>query len=836
MCGAMTRRFLTVLAFALTLATTHVRAAMDTAQLQAALRKLTVVGSAMYVAAHPDDENTAMLSWLENERGVRAAYLSVTRGDGGQNLIGTEKGDLLGVIRTQELLAARRIDGAEQFFTRAIDFGYSKTPVETLRIWDHDAILADIVWNIRRFQPDVILTRFPTTGEGGHGHHTASAILAVEAFTAAADASKFPEQLKYVSTWRAKRLLWNRFMRQPIDPNDPSVAKSIRVDIGTYNTLLGRAYTEIAAESRSLHKSQGFGSAERRGSIINYFDLLAGDAAQKDLFEGVDLSWSRYPGGEAVGAVLEKAAGTFDPRDPQKTIPLLLEAHEALARAGARPEWSPQANPWIDVKRRELLDVIRGLAGLSIDVSAADSTVLPGGEIAVNVSVVNRSDYPFSLSTVASPYANPGMAPGKRLENNMPIRTEIKLKLPDDYPYSQPYWLQHPSSVGKYAVSDQQLIGLPESPISIPVIVSVSDNLMNTLIFTMPAVFRWTDPVKGEQIRNVDVVPAVTARLGFRVYLFPDSKARPVTVSLRNFGGAGQVTARLLIPPGWTAAPSSIPVAFEKKGDEARVTFRVTPPAGATTAQLAAEIELAGGRKVGLGLSEIDYPHIPALRLFSDATATIVRADVRKRGSRIGYIAGSGDDVPDALQQIGYEVDLLSDEDLEKGDFSAYDAIVTGVRAYNTRKRLKTAQARLMDYVAAGGTMVVQYNTVDDMGLAELGPYPFKISRDRVTVEDAPVKLLRPDHALLSTPNKITGSDFSGWVQERGLYFTSNWDPRYTTILASADPGDSDKEGGELYARHGKGVFIYTSYAWFRQLPAGVPGAYRLFANRVSAK
>ncbi|HET7712536.1 MAG TPA: PIG-L family deacetylase [Thermoanaerobaculia bacterium] len=820
----------------LTLAASHLQAAMDTAQLQAALRKLTVLGSAMYVAAHPDDENTAMLAWLEEEQGVRAAYLSVTRGDGGQNLIGTEKGALLGVIRTQELLAARRVDGAEQFFTRAVDFGYSKTAEETLKIWDRETILGDVVWNIRRFQPDVIISRFPTTGEGGHGQHTASAILAAEAFAAAADAQRFPEQLRYVAPWQAKRLVWNRFSRTPIDPKDPAVARSIRIDIGTYNRLLGRAYTEIAAESRSQHKSQGFGSAERRGSIINYFDHVAGEPAQKDLFEGVTLSWSRYPGGEAVGTILQKAADSFDPRDPQKSIPLLLEAHEEMSRVGARPEWSPRANPWIDIKRRELLEVIKGLAGISIDVSAADSAVIPGGEVALNVAVVNRSDYPFFLSTIASPYASPGMAPGKRLENNVPIRTEIKLKVPADHPYSQPYWLQKPGTEGQYAVPDPQWNGLAENPPSLPILVSISDNLMHTLIFSTPAVYRWTDPVAGEQIRNVDVVPEVTANVGLSAYLFPDVKPRTITVSLRNFGGETKGTVRLQLPSGWTATPASAPLTFARKGDEAKVTFRVTPPASAQTGDVRAEVELASGKKVALALAEIAYEHIPATRVFSDASARIVRADVRKRGTRIGYVAGSGDDVPAALKQMGYEVELLSDEDLERGDFARYDAIVTGVRAYNTRKRLRVAQPQLLAWVAGGGTMVVQYNTSDEAALAEVGPYPFKISRDRVTVEEAPVRLVRPDHPLLSTPNKITDADFQNWVQERGLYFTSNWDPKYQTILASADPGEPEKEGGELYVRHGKGVFVYTSYAWFRQLPAGVAGAYRLFANRVSAQ
>jgi LmbE family N-acetylglucosaminyl deacetylase len=810
----------------------------DAAQIRVALEKLTVLGSALYVAAHPDDENTAVLAWLSNGRLYRTGYLAMTRGDGGQNLIGDEKGPLLGVIRTQELLAARRVDGAEQYFTRAIDFGYSKNPAETLAIWGHDTILADVVWNIRRFQPDVILTRFPTTGEGGHGHHTASAILAVEAFKAAADPTRFPDQLKYVTVWQPRRLFWNRFNFQPINPNDPSVAKSLRVDVGAYNPLLGRAYTEIAAESRSQHKSQGFGSAERRGTNVNYFDQLAGDPAAKDLFEGIDTSWSRFPGGETVGTILRQAADSFDPKDPSKSIPLLLQASDGMARLGADPAWSTRVNPWLPIKRAELLDVIRACAGLAIDVSAGDSSVNPGGEVPVTVTVVNRSDYPFVLSTVATLYANPGKAPGVKLQNNVPVKTEISIKLPTDMPYSQPYWLVQPPSKGTYNVADQQLIGLAENPPSIPINVSFDDTRMHTLVFAVPAIFRWTDAVRGEQVRAVDVVPDVTANVASAVYLFPDQKPRQVAIALHNFDASTSANVHLVLPNGWKADPAVAPVKFDTKGEEAHVTFTVTPPAGESTAELAAEADLTNGRKMTMAVTNIDYPHIPAQRVFSPAAAKLVRLDVKKRGTRIGYIMGAGDDVPEALRQIGYDVTLLTDADLVHGDFSRFDAVVTGVRAYNTREIMKEAHAKLMKYVENGGTVVAQYNSTSPQPLLikSPGPYPFTVSHDRVTVEEAPVKFLAPANPLLNAPNKITATDFDGWVQERGLYFASEWDPKYSTVLESHDPGESDKPGGELYARFGKGVFIYTSYAWFRQLPAGVPGAYKLFANMVSAR
>jgi LmbE family N-acetylglucosaminyl deacetylase len=800
---------------------------LDAAQLQLALKKLTVVGSALYVAAHPDDENTALLSYWSNDRLYRTGYLALTRGDGGQNLIGDEKGELLGVIRTQELLAARRIDGAKQMFSRALDFGFSKGPDETLAIWGHDRILADVVWAIRKFQPDVIVTRFPTTGEGGHGHHTASAILAVEAFKLAGDPTKFPEQLKYVTPWQPKRLFWNRFSFQPIDPNDPKVAKSLRADLGAFNPLLGRAYTEIAAESRSQHKSQGFGSAERRGTTINYFDQLDGDPAKTDIFEGIDVSWSRYAGGDAVGKILQQAADAFDPKAPEKSIPLLLDAAAMLDRLGARPEWSPKINPWIEVKRNELMRAIAGCAGLAIDVSAADSSVVAGHELKVSVSVINRSGYPFTLQTIGSRYASPSLAVGKPLANNVPQKTDITIKVPADAPLSQPYWLRKPPLKGSFVVDDQELIGRPENPPSIPIIVTLADDKMHTLFFTVPAIYRWTDPVRGEQTREVDVVPDVVTNVAGKVYLFPDAKPRQVVLRAKSFSGAADTAVRLGVPQGWSVTPDSVPVSFKAKGDEVRATFTVTPPAAESEGLAQANAP---------SLTDIEYPHIPAQRVFGDGTAKLIRIDVKKRGTRIGYIMGSGDEVPDGLRQIGYEVNMLTDDDLERGNFGGNDAIVAGVRAYNTRKRLKLDTPKLLEWVKNGGTFVVQYNTTSGLLVDSPGPYPFKITSDRVTVEEAPVTFLKPDHPLLTTPNRITQHDFDGWVQERGLYFTNDWDPKYETVISSHDPGESDKPGGELYAKYGNGVFVYTSYDWFRELPAGVAGAYRLFANIVSAK
>jgi LmbE family N-acetylglucosaminyl deacetylase len=807
---------------------------VDSAEIQLALRKLTVLGSAMYVAAHPDDENTAMLSYLSSDRLVRTAYLAMTRGDGGQNLIGSEKGPLLGVLRTQELLAARRVDGAEQYFTRALDFGFSKGPQETFEIWGHDAILEDVVWNIRRFQPDVMITRFPTTGEGGHGHHTASAILAVEAFTAAADPSRFPGQLKFVNVWQTRRLYWNLF-RPPGATIDTS--KLLKIDVGAFNRLLGRSYTEIAAESRSQHKSQGFGSSERRGGLINYLSPLAGEPAASDPFEGVDMSWSRYAGGAAVGKILDEASQKFDPRNPAASIPLLLEANREMDRLGASPAWSAHTNPWLEVKRKELLNVIRACAGLSIDVTAATPYVTAGGDVNVTATVVNRSDFPLRLEAVGSPYANPSKAVAEPLRNNEPVKVEVTIHLPDDYPSTQPYWLRKPPEAGRYVVEDQEMLGLPENPPPFPLVVTIGAGVDQSLFYNVPVVYRWTDPVQGQLSRPLDIVPPGTIDADEHIFLFPDSKPRSVGFRVGRLAGATSGTARLRVPEGWKISPDSLPVAFGPAGNDARVEFTVTPPATETTGTIETVVTTADGKTYTEGMTTIEYPHIPAQRVFSDARFLSVRIDLHHKGSRIGYIMGPGDDVPEALRQAGYSVTLLTDEDLERGELTRYDAIVAGIRSYNTRRVLKTAHARLMHYVEEGGTMVVQYQTMnDDITVASPGPYPFTISTDRVTVEGAPVHLLAPDDPLLTTPNRITAADFGGWVQERGLSFASKWDPRYRTILESHDPGESEKPGGMLVAHYGKGIYIYTGYAWFRQLPAGVPGAYKLFMNLVSAK
>jgi LmbE family N-acetylglucosaminyl deacetylase len=795
----------------------------DAAERRIALEKLTVVGSALYVAAHPDDENSALLAWLAKGRKVRTGYLSLTRGDGGQNLIGTEQGDLLGVLRTEELLAARRIDGAEQFFTRAVDFGYSKGPEETLRIWGHEAVLSDVVWVIRKFRPDVIITRFPSNGAGGHGHHTASAILAAEAFRTAADPDRFPEQLAYVKPWQAKRLLWNvfRWRGQEQPANAPP---ELTVDLGAYDPVLGESYAELATASRSMHKSQGFGSSPRRGSLPNSFELVAGEPARDDIFDGVDLSWKRLPGGEAVSNLLAKAVAAYSDENPAASVPALLEALAAMDRLAP--------DPWVSVKRQELVDVIKDCTGLWVQAVTDASSVSPGATVSVEASAINRSPVPLTLVRV-EPSVGTATRVGTPLPYNQVVSRNLTVAVPPGTPYSQPYWLEKKHGNGLYVVTDQKLIGVPEGPppLSVTFVVRAGEQ---DLTFSVPVVQGWTDPVEGERTRELPVVPRVTVNLETPVLIFPDVAPKVVRALVRGHEPKVSATVRLAVASGWRVEPETIPIAFETPDEERAVHFTVTPPERAATGELVALIRSGAGEEPARSLVRVDHPHILPQILLPPISAKLVRVETTRPVRRIGYVMGPGDDVPEVLRQLGFEVTLLSDDQLEGGNLAHFDTIVVGVRAYNTRPRLAEAQDRLMAFVQAGGNLVVQYNTDRNLVTDRLGPYPFSISRDRVTDETAPVDILSPGSRLLTFPEKISSADFEGWIQERGLYFPASWDARYQAPLAMSDPGERATRGALLYTTYGKGSYVYTGLAFFRQLPAGVPGAIRLFVNLLS--
>ena len=775
------------------------------ARVYESLHSLANTGSVLMIAAHPDDENTALLAYFARGLCVRTAYLSLTRGEGGQNLLGPEQGDALGVIRTQELLAARRVDGAEQFFTRAIDFGFSKTPDESMQKWGRERTLSDIVRVIRLYRPDVIILRFSGTPRDGHGHHQASAILGKEAFFAAADPKQFPD---CGPPWQVKRLLWNMFGFTREQQED--IAKTpgkIEIDDGAYNPVLGHSYVEIAGMSRSMHRSQGMGSPERHGASRDSLIVVAGEPAAKSIFDDVDTTWSRIPGGKPVGDLLEKAMQDYEPAHPEKLVPLLAEAKHAIPASD---------DPLIQRKQHDIDEAIALCAGLWVDATANDYAFVPGGKLEVTVTSLNRG--PLEVHKGST-----------QLLPNEPNSENEHVAISPTAPYSQPYWLREPKHGDSYSVTDPNLIGTPDSePLYT---VHATFNVAGTNIaIDRPVVYRWVDHLLGERWRPPAVVPAVAVAVPESSVIFASDAPKSVAIDLKAVQSAkGQATL----------AGSSSPFTLQK-GEETSLRFAVQPPAAQGLSNATAEVR-AGDSTVRVATELIDYPHIPAQYLFPPAAVKLVRVDVRNLAKNVGYVMGAGDEVPDALRQMGSTVTLLTADDLARADLSLFDAIVTGVRAYNTRADLRANEQRLVDYVQNGGTLVVQYNTMDAFTgegggvLQNAGPWPIQIGRQRVTVEEAPVAFPHPENPLLHSPNEITEHDFDGWIQERGLYFASTWDPHYQPLFETHDPGEEPLTGATLCGRYGKGAFVFTAFSWFRELPAGVPGAFRIFANLLSA-
>jgi LmbE family N-acetylglucosaminyl deacetylase len=792
------------------------------ARIEQSLAKLRSTGSVLMIAAHPDDENNAVLAYLSRGRHLRTAYLSATRGEGGQNMIGAEQGDMLGVIRTQELLAARRVDGGGQYFTRAVDFGFSKSLDESLAKWGREEILSDMVWVIRQFRPDVLVLIFSGTPRDGHGQHQASAVLAREAFLAAADPKRFPEQLATVRPWRARRVVQSLFSPRFADAN----ARRLPINPGEFDPVLGRSYAEIGAISRSMHRCQAEGSMQPRGDWPSSFVPVAGEPPERDLMDGIDVSWKRLPGGAAIDALLAKAAAAYTPGDPERMLPALGEARARIAAID---------DPLARIKLEEIDELIALAAGLWVDAQADRCEAIPGSELAVTATLLNRTSARVRVESLKleGMWSASLEAPAGELTRNRPARVQYAGRIPDQQPLTQPYWLAAPRVGDRYGVSDPRLIGLAENP---PVArlrarLKVGEA---TIELVRPVQHRYLDRALGERTRPLAIAPPVAVALPQEVSLFPRATTKRVQAAVRaNMAGAsGEL--RLELPAGWKVAPESRAFSIATAGEQQDLWFDVTPPAGDGAARVRA-VARYRGRDYAAGEQSILYPHIPAQTLFPEAAAKLVRADIRVTAKRVGYIMGAGDAMPEAIRELGCEVTLLSKTDLEQRSLGEFDAIVAGVRAYNVRPDLAANQPRLLDYVRNGGTYIVQYNRLEGV-LPPLGPYPFTVSHDRVSVENAPVTLTVPNHPLLAGPNRITNRDFEGWIQERGLYFSSQWDQNYQTVLTSHDPGEPARAGGLLYVRYGKGIYIYTGYSWFRELPAGVTGAYRIFANLLSNK
>lgn len=803
------------------------------------LRAFRELGSVLYVAAHPDDENTQLITYLARGRGYRTGYLSLTRGDGGQNESGPEFGEKLGLARTWELLAARQLDGGHQFFTRALDFGYSKDVNETLRIWDRQQVLADVVRVIRQFRPDVVITRFSPTPSSTHGHHTASSVLALEAFKLAGDPTAFPEQLapsSGLTPWQPKRILHNNTpYNSQLNANSPLYAKALKLEVAGTDPGSGEAFGAIANRSRAMHITQGFGSlatAQVRSSRLETFELLAGDRAATDLLDGVDVSWSRYPGGAVVGTLIDTTIADFNPADPTASVAALLTLRERLAA------WP--ADPVLTAKRTQLDHLLQACLGLVIETISPQAEVTPGEILALAHRATLRSGgATVRWVSIRYPSLNTELAVGTTLAVGATLTREAQPTLPKSTPPSQPYWLRAEGTAGMSVVADAELIGRPVNPPAFPVefvfeiagqTLSVSDEPIQIVA-----------PASAAQARRpLAVVAPVALAFADEVALLAPNSHQPTVIEVTAARANAAGTLRLELPAGWQAAPATHSFYLKNAGDKIQLTFTLTAPAHPATASIRAVADLDGLTYDQQRIA-IRYPHLPVLLLQPTARLQVVALDLAIRGRKVGYLPGAGDNTSAALQQMGYAVTLLTGADLTPEKLHDLDAVVIGVRAFNERTDLAAHLSGLFAYSKAGGTVIAQYNRPNGLKTPTLAPYALSIMGDapsfRVTDENAVVTFLAPNHPALTTPNRLGPADFTGWVQERGAYFPSTWDEtKFTALLAMHDPGAAPLTSSILVAPYGQGYFVYTSLAFFRQLPAGVPGAYRLFANLVSLK
>lgn len=794
------------------------------------ITKLNFLGSVLYIAAHPDDENTRLISYMSNHIKARTAYLSITRGDGGQNLIGSEIRELLGVIRTQELLAARRIDGGEQMFTRANDFGYSKHPDETLDIWNKEDVLSDVVWAIRKFKPDVIINRFNHTTAGKtHGHHTSSALLSMEAFDVSNDKSKFQNQIKEVGIWKAKTLYFNTHWwfygsRKKFEEVDKS--NMISFDIGVYYPQKGLSNNEMASIASSQHLSQGFGRLATRGSNKEYIVYIKGDFPKDKttVFSGIDTSWNRIKGGQAIGEILYNVEKNFNFRDPSVHLSELMKAYQLIQ--------SIEDTHWKTIKTKEIKSIIEACLGLYLEVSSNTSSASNGSKVILNIEALNRSNIALELVSYTISTNSVTTQKSKSLEPNINLNIKDTITLSNNLKNTTPYWLESKGTLGMYKVDNQNLIGLPETPRSL----TVDFNLIikNTPItITKNVVYRYSKPDKGELYRPFEIIPEVSVKIAEKVIIFENDKQKEIPVTIKAGRDNLEGFVSMDYPKDWSVYPDKQKFSIANKGQGQTLLFIVTPPKFQSEGKLIPKVNIEG-KIYSKELVEINYSHIPFQTVLLPSESKIVRLDIQKRGENIGYIEGAGDTVPESLGQIGYNVIIIKPEDITPESLSKFDAIVVGIRAYNIVDELKFKQHILFDFVKYGGNMIVQYNTSRRIKVDHIAPYDLKLSSDRVTDENAEVLLLNPEHELLNYPNKITAKDFEGWTQERGLYFPNEWSSEFTPILSMNDAGETPKDGSLLIAKYGKGYFIYTGLSFFREFPAGVSGAYRLFANMLS--
>ena len=786
------------------------------------LEKLDVFGKVLYVAAHPDDENTRLIAYLANEKKYETAYLSATRGGGGQNFLGTHLKDNLGLIRTQELLEARKIDGGQQFFTSAVDFGYSKEPVETLNFWNEEKILSDFVWIIRKFRPDIIITRFNQTPYITHGHHTASTILAEKAFNLSGDPDAFPEQLKYVKTWQSQRLLWNT-SRRFFNLKEEDIEKMLKIDVGVYNNKIGKSYNEIASESRSMHKSQAFGALRRRGSEEELIVYSQGKKAENDIMEGVITSWDRVKPNDALKSYLKKAKDSFNINKPYEIIDYLSLAHRELNRVIDRD--------WRVIKKNEIKNLIKASSGLFFEALSNVELASNGEEIKIKFDIINRSPYPIKLEKIQLDKTE--YIINDSLENNKLLTVEKNFKISTESEVSEKYWLKNPSEFGSYNIDDQRLIGDPDNQPTLEAKFVFRINGQQ-ISYNSPIIYKINSPINGDEYRPFNIGNPIYLNPLNNLEYYVNTNKKKLKVEV--ISGANDVKARIYleVSDGTKVEPEFYDIEFKNKDERKTLSFDVTLPGNKNSINKVSYKAKVEGDILSRGIDKIIYSHISHQTRFPKSDVSLIKFNLNIKAKNIAYLMGSGDKVPESLSLVGYNIDLFEKKDINAEKLKNYDALIIGVRAFNSDKSLFDIKPQLMNFMESGGNVIVQYNTSRNLDVNKFSPYSFQLSRNRVSQENAPVRIINSKHPALNYPNKITLDDFNGWVQERGLYFPNSWSQEYETIISSNDEGEKPNNGGILISKVGEGYFVYTSYSWFRQLPAGVSGAYKIFSNLIS--
>ncbi|MXS70475.1 PIG-L family deacetylase [Flavobacteriaceae bacterium W22] len=795
------------------------------------IKTLKHLPKVLYLAAHPDDENTGLLSWLINDQNVETAYLSLTRGDGGQNLLGTEQGAALGLIRTHELLEARKLDGAQQFFTRAIDFGFSKNTTDTFKQWNADNITDDVVWVIRKFRPDIIICRFPPSSAAGHGQHAASAVVAEKAFKLAGDKTAFPDQLKYVNVWQPKRLLWNTFRFGSVNT---TAENQLKITVGQYDAQLGMGYGELAGLSRSLHKSQGAGTQSVAGIKTEYFSHVDGEPAKSTLFDRVTKTWTSQ-GNADIDQSLNKIISAFNFNNPDLSLPDLL----VLRKKVMALKDSDLKND----KIKALDQIILSCAGFMGEVVTNQAEAVAGENHNFKLNLISRAENPVVLENVK--WLNQSENFNRKLSKDSLITIEHTIQIPADAALTEPYWLAKPAvNAATFSVPDDTLVGLPEAESPLNVLLSLRIGSENFQV-KLPLSFKKLDPVRGDVVEALRIVPALELKFTQPLYLAKENEDLPVSLNFKVNSDKPFNNGKVNFMFNGKRLGGGDLKSINGKDFTVDYVIPKSELAKLNSSRLQLDANfVADGVTYNKKQVLIQYPHLPSLQYFAPATVTVMKGDIKAKVKKVGYVQGAGDFIPEFLRIAGIQVDVLKDEDFygsldgngSQNKLSQYDAIVLGVRANNTEKKLGRWMPFLWSYVKAGGNLVMQYNTSQDTTVDQLGIYNFRIANKRVTEENAEVKFLNPNHKLLNFPNKITSDDFKGWVQERGAYFPDQWDASYEPLFEMHDTGEEPLQGSTLYTKYGKGNFIYTPLAFFRQLPAGNLGAARLFLNFLSAQ